>query len=1054
MAQQRVDMAFLQETWLTAKQDLHFTEYNVYRNDRAGLGGHSRGGGTAIVVKKTLATVLVPIAKLARLTKLEATAVMIDLGGGRRLFCISIYSRPSRANSIPELERVFDTLCLGSTNNEYIIGGDFNAPHVHWGYEKSTTVGGRLFGWLERQSPVYGTRVLASALASRPLTKGFPDLFMIKSTIDLREVRDGVINALDSNAVSFSDHTMVRVRCWLPSNEPLPVPTAQGRFGKLRRVVAKLDADKFRGYVHSNRDLHGLSEEVVNELGSRNLTEEEINRLTESFTELLVTSMELSVPERRPPTTPPLPGVIRYLTKKKRLLVRSLFSTYRWTRRGDPVAAESIRRQKAEIEGVAQEIKGKWQEIQWQRNITNLDRVRTANPSDFFREIKNVYQRKKTNGHDHESFLFDDTLGNRLLLASTTPITLSNGQLVVSGGDIDTVLGNVLESTFNPAGSGRLVEGSVSGLGKVQFRPDLRSDNMNDTRFISSETLDDLIKSLNRKHSSGPDGIPNSVIKLLPRFCRRILLILHNNCINLNRLPSAWKVSTVVFIKKDTNKWGDVGNYRPISLMSNLSKVLETFFVRRLEAEAEANNLISWTQFGFMRGRSTTHAINRLVGMIQDGRAQNHIVGAVFIDIRKAFDSVDHKLLIQRLRAMAISSDVVDFFENFLAGRRFISTEAMSQVERVSDLQHAQGHKINSGVLQGSISGPLLFILFIDELLREIPTAEGFADDLVFTHSRERVAPLEAELNYTFQKLCRITTRLKLKINMDKTKVMLFYRAEHADSDYTAMNGIRVEAPSTIDPGTGRWIAGQILEKVDSFNYLGVTLDKFLRFDKHVEKIVQSTRRAYMACENIIKLRGLEEHRRVWVYKTAIRPLLTYACPVWALVAPRLMRDVIRAEYHILRALFAKYRRPNGHFVSYRSRLVKADLPGVDYQIIKLTKRFLIRLCGTEYARVRQDNPDLKKWMDEIYLIRQGLFVPESLMFLDALGILQDPQGRNGFYALPRAIDDRRFDLAGARVHNGHRNRMRLPNKLEIKTIEGLDPPWKSWTIPGRYQSL
>lgn len=698
-----VDVAFLQETGLTSKQDLQLAGYKVYRNDRLGKGALTKGGGTAIAVKDTISAVVVPIVRLAKLEKLEATAIVINLGGGRKLFCVSIYHRPKDPHFVAELDRIFERLCLGNQNNEYIIGGDFNAPHMRWGYLQNRPSGVRFNNWLQRQSLSYGIRELAAIVASRPRSQGFPDMFLIKDSLDLRPIQDDLLNSLDSINLAFSDHVMLLVTCWNLRNEPLPVPPAVGRFGRLRKGVPKIVVETFRGALHNNRNLHGLSEAVVDELACKSLTEGEINWLTESFTELLVTSMELAIPDDKPRTTPPLPGVIKHLIKKKRLLVRSLFSTYRWARRGDPVAAESIRKQKAGIESVAQEIEREWEKIQWTKSIAKLEQVRTAAPSDFFREIKRVYQRKTTSGHDAESFIFEDTASNRKLLTSTSPITLSNGQLMVSGSDVDVVLGNVLESTFNPVGGGTLVEGSVSSAGKLQFRPDLRSDNLNDTRFISSNTLNDLIKTLNGKHSSGPDGIPNSVIRVLPRFCRTILLILYNNCINLNRLPSAWKVSSVVFIKKDTSKWGDVGNYRPISLLSNISKVLEKFFVGRLEAEAETNNLISWKQFGFRRGRSTTHAISRLIGMIQDGRAMGHTVAAIFIDLRKAFDSVDHQLLIQRLRTLAISSDVVDYFENFLSGRRFISTKDMNDVECTGDLQQVPGHFINSGVLQGSI---------------------------------------------------------------------------------------------------------------------------------------------------------------------------------------------------------------------------------------------------------------------------------------------------------------------------------------------------------------
>lgn len=182
-----------------------------------------------------------------------------------------------------------------------------------------------------------------------------------------------------------------------------------------------------------------------------------------------------------------------------------------------------------------------------------------------------------------------------------------------------------------------------------------------------------------------------------------------------------------------------------------------------------------------------------------------------------------------------------------------------------------------------------------------------------------------------------------------------------------------------------------------------------------------------------------------------ILPFLTYACPVWALLTPTLMAQITKVEYHILRALFGKYRRRNGRFVSYRSRLLKANLPGVDYQIIKLARRHLVKLDGTSCARVDQENPD---WLSEMRLIERRRFVPESTMFVDALGLLQDTQGRNEFYALRRPANDKGFDLASALDRRIPRRKMRLPNKWEREANSQLEPPWREWVVPERWRSM
>lgn len=138
---------------------------------------------------------------------------------------------------------------------------------------------------------------------------------------------------------------------------------------------------------------------------------------------------------------------------------------------------------------------------------------------------------------------------------------------------VDQLLCNSLESVLGAPRSGVISAGKFPCDPKVVFDR-LPSDSLSDDRFLSMAVLESLVKDLKAKHSSGSDNIPNSVIKVLSIYFLRVLLIIFNNSININRIPKLWKISAVVFLKKNTSVFGDVGNYRPISLLCCFSKLL------------------------------------------------------------------------------------------------------------------------------------------------------------------------------------------------------------------------------------------------------------------------------------------------------------------------------------------------------------------------------------------------------------------------------------------------------------------------------------------------
>lgn len=318
-----VAVCMLQETWLKKEHTTKFVNYRLYRTDRArgerGASGRARGG-TAIAVRKDVVAQVVPLSQLVGLSVLEATAVVIKLSNGRRLFCISLYNADSNRRVTNDLYGVFEKLCLDRPENEYIVGGDFNAAHVMWGYNASRPRGWEMVDFAEQTRPAYGCRILASVAPSREIRGSgtWPDLFLVKDTADLRPIADDAVNALSSVVVGFSDHKMVLLSCNGWSWESSESTAAEGRFGRLRRGVRTINKEQFCLSMHENCGLYGLDIDSVNALAERSLDEEELNRLTESFTELVVDSMELSMPERRQRTTPYVPRVIRDLTEEKK----------------------------------------------------------------------------------------------------------------------------------------------------------------------------------------------------------------------------------------------------------------------------------------------------------------------------------------------------------------------------------------------------------------------------------------------------------------------------------------------------------------------------------------------------------------------------------------------------------------------------------------------------------------------------------------------------------------------------------------------------------------
>ena len=204
----------------------------------------------------------------------------------------------------------------------------------------------------------------------------------------------------------------------------------------------------------------------------------------------------------------------------------------------------------------------------------------------------------------------------------------------------------------------------------------------------------------------GPDNIPTYLLKLAIPYVVNSLTYIYNLCIQKNIFPKIFKTAKVIPLPKNTDRT-DPNNFRPISLLSVLSKPLEKHVHRHLSTFMEKHNLFHTFQSGFRSKHSCHTALSAMCDMWLSAVDRSEIVGAVFLDFRKAFDLVDHAILQQKLRVYLNNSSAVRFFQSYLSDR--------SQYVCANGKFSATG-TIQSGVPQGSTLGPLLFCIFINDL--------------------------------------------------------------------------------------------------------------------------------------------------------------------------------------------------------------------------------------------------------------------------------------------------------------------------------------------------
>ena len=464
----------------------------------------------------------------------------------------------------------------------------------------------------------------------------------------------------------------------------------------------------------------------------------------------------------------------------------------------------------------------------------------------------------------------------------------SNGEITSNNEEKAEVLNNYFASVFKD-------DGNLESTPHLQ--PKKYEHTLDQIICYEDEVLKKL-KSLKVDKSPGPDGLhPKLLFELSDVLCKP-LCMLFNKSIREGVVPIDWKTARVSALHKKGDR-SLPSNYRPVSLTSIVCKLLESIIRDNIESHLKSNNLLSDHQFGFREGRCCTsqllHALDTWTTSLNNGLDTD----IIFLDFAKAFDTVSHNRLLNKLNAYGITGQIKMWLSNFLTSR--------TQFVKVKD-SASPPCNVKSGVPQGSILGPTLFLIYINDLPDGINSSTKiFADDTkVFSQvkTNEDCISIQNDLHSLFD----WSQKWDLHFNASKCVHI------HIGSKYTPHQYYMKEQDGSLTP----------IKKSDCERDLGVLINSKLTPSNHVDQCVLKASRVVGSIKRSFNY--MDKEMFLSLYKTQIRPIVEYASPAWS---PHLKKDKDKLEKVQRRATKLV---PNLQDLPYTERLKHLGLPTLLYR--------------------------------------------------------------------------------------------------------------------------
>jgi len=416
--------------------------------------------------------------------------------------------------------------------------------------------------------------------------------------------------------------------------------------------------------------------------------------------------------------------------------------------------------------------------------------------------------------------------------------------------------------------------------------------------------------------STGLDGVSSRLIRHAAPVIAGPLTHIYNLSLSTGVVPSDWKMAKVTPLHKDGDK-NNCNNYRPISVIPSFMKIFEKAIHAQVYSYLKEHNLLNECQSGFRPKHSTSTTLLHVTDNILNNMDKGLVTGAVFLDLRKAFDTVCHEILLQKLRFNGIQGMALTWFHSYLSNRT--QTTVINGVN--SNLL-----ELSVGVPQGSVLGPLLFILYINDLPEQISHGHIvlYADDTALFFAAKSVSDVNRALNADLQNISEWLETNRLTLNISKCKAMLFGSSKRLHLGNEQLT---------------TYLSGTHIEVVPCFKYLGVWFDSCLTWQFHIEKLTNAVSARIGVLRRLVPV--LPQDTLAMLFNCLILPKVDYCDVVWGNCGKGLSDKLQKLQNRAVRIILG---------LSYRSHVNNEHLSALGWK--DLASRRKLHLLQTVYKSI------------------------------------------------------------------------------------------------------